>query len=207
MMTRVFRAAICSLSMMLAAGVPAAWAVTAGDTAPAFTATASDGSIVSLSDFAGKTVVLEWTNYHCPFVRKFYDAGKMQELQKSYTDKGVVWLSVISSAPGKQGHLNVANAAEAITVEGGHASHVLLDEAGTVGRAYDAKTTPHMYVITPEGMVAYAGAIDSIPSTKGEDIAKAEHYVVNALDHVLQGEDVTVGATTAYGCSVKYGDS
>ena len=175
-----------------------------GEPAPDFEARASDGAAVSLSDYEGQTVVLEWTNDGCPFVQKHYDSGNMQALQKRADADGVVWLSVISSAPGQQGHVSGAEA-DALTAErGAQPARVLLDEDGTVGRLYAAKTTPHMYVIDPGGTLAYAGAIDTIPSADTADIARADNYVEAALRSVRAGEPVTVSRTQPYGCSVKY---
>jgi len=147
--------------------------------------------------------VLEWTNHDCPFVRKHYDRNNMQQLQKTYTEKGVVWLSVISSAPGKQGHVSPEQAQALTTSRNASPSAVLLDPEGTVGRAYGAKTTPHMYMID-KGTLRYMGGIDSIPSSDPADIPNAEPYLQAAVDAVLAGEKVTKPMTRPYGCSVKY---
>lgn len=177
-----------------------------GQAAPAFTLTDTDGKEVALSDFAGKLVVLEWINHGCPFVKKFYNAGKMQELQKTYGEQGVIWLSICSSAPGRQGHYPPAEF-NAVTQEKGASPYaVLLDEDGQVGRAYGAKKTPHMYVIDADGILAYQGAIDSIRSADASDIPKADNYVVDALEALKAGEDLAVTSTDAYGCGVKYAD-
>jgi len=175
-----------------------------GKPAPAFTATDSNGKTHSLSDFAGKTVVLEWTNHDCPFVKKFYKAGKMQELQRAATADGVVWLSVISSAPGKEGHVTGAAANKLTTDRNAAPTAVLLDEKGTVGNLYGAKTTPHFFIVNSAGVVAYAGAIDSIKSTDSADIASATNYVAQALGELKAGKAVSIPSTQAYGCSVKY---
>lgn len=175
-----------------------------GQPAPAFTLTDSTGKTHSLSDFAGKTVVLEWTNHECPFVKKHYGANNMQAQQRAATAKNVVWLSVNSSAPGMQGHVDGA-AAERIRGEARAVQTAyLLDPAGTAGRAYGAKTTPHMYVIDPKGVLRYAGAIDSIPSADTDDIAKATQYVPQALAELAAAKQVSVAVTRPYGCSVKY---
>lgn len=175
-----------------------------GKPAPAFTATDSNGKTHSLSDFAGKTVVLEWTNHDCPFVKKFYKVGKMQELQRAATADGVVWLSVISSAPGKEGHVS-GEAANKLTKDRNAApTAVLLDEKGTLGQLYGAKTTPHFFIVNGAGNVAYAGAIDSIKSTDSADIASATNYVAQALGELKAGKAVSIPSTQAYGCSVKY---
>lgn len=175
-----------------------------GEPAPAFTLVDSTGQSRSLADFAGKTVVLEWTNHECPFVRKHYGADNMQAQQRAATADQVVWLSINSSAPGQQGHVDGA-AAERVRSEAKAAqSAYLLDPDGSTGRAYGAKTTPHMYVIDPAGVLRYAGAIDSIASTDTDDIAKATQYVPQALAELAAGQPVSVSLTRPYGCSVKY---
>lgn len=179
-------------------------AVKVGEAAPDFTLGGDDGKTHSLADYRGKTVVLEWTNDGCPFVKKQYSSGNMQSLQKTYTGKDVVWLSVVSSAPGKQGHVNAAQAAALSQSRAAAPSHVLLDEKGAVGHLYEAKTTPQMFVVDAAGKLTYAGAIDSIPSADPADIATATPYLKNALDETLAGKPVTVAVTKPYGCSVKY---
>jgi hypothetical protein len=179
-------------------------AATIGEAAPAFAELSTTGETVKLSDFAGKTVVLEWTNDGCPFVRKHYDSGNMQATQAAATADGVVWLTVISSKPGAQGY---ATAAEADALTAKHKAKptaVLLDPDGSMGRAYGAKTTPHMYVISPEGKLVYNGAIDSDPSSDPKDIAGATNYVEAALTAVKAGKAPDPAATVPYGCSVKY---
>ncbi len=175
----------------------------AGTKAPDFTLPSVAGEEHSLSQYEGKIVVLEWINYDCPFVRKFYNPGVMQKWQNEATEKGIVWLSICSSAPGTQGNFSHEEwqrriAAHEVKIP------VLLDESGDVGRAYGAQTTPHMYVINPEGYIVYQGAIDSIRSTSADDIEKADNYVRAAIKAVLAGEEVEVAKTRAYGCSVKY---
>jgi peroxiredoxin len=175
-----------------------------GEPAPGFTGGDTRGERHALSDFRGKTVVLEWTNHDCPFVRKHYDSGNMQQQQRDATGQGVVWLSVISSAPGKQGHVTAAQA-DALTEQRNAApTAVILDERGDIGRLYDAKTTPHMYVIDPDGILVYKGGIDSISSSSPGDIEKATQYVPAALAAVAAGEPVNPAVTRPYGCSVKY---
>jgi peroxiredoxin len=184
--------------------VSTAFAATVGQPAPGFTLTDTNGKEHNLSDFKGKHVVLEWINHDCPFVKKHYNEGHMQQLQKDYTGKGVVWLSICSSAEGKQGHYS-PDKWNAVTAEkGAKPTAVLLDADGTVGKAYAAKTTPHMYVIDPEGILIYAGAIDSVRSTNPGDIEGAENYVRSALDSALAGNKVATPSTPPYGCSVKY---
>ncbi len=175
-----------------------------GETAPDFTAVDSNGQSHSLSDFKGKTVVLEWTNHGCPFVQKHYETGNMQKLQKTYTDQDVIWLSVISSAKGKQGHVSGEEANALTESRGAHPTAVLLDESGAVGKLYDAKTTPHMFVINADGILVYKGAIDDNDSTRHKSVETAENYVVTALDATLKNEPVSVAETQPYGCAVKY---
>lgn len=177
---------------------------TVGETAPEFTLVDSNGNEHSLSDFRGQFVVLEWLNHDCPFVRKFYNVGKMQELQEYYTGKGVVWLSIISSREGEQGHMTPAQINQANADKNVFATAVLIDEPGTVGRMYDARTTPHMFVINPDGVLLYDGAIDNKPTANPADIEGAENYVVAALNAAMNGEPVAVSTTRPYGCSVKY---
>ena len=172
--------------------------------APAFTGTDSNGKDHALADFKGSTVVLEWTNHDCPYTVKHYRSGNMQALQKETTSDGVVWLSVISSAPGTQGYVS-ADKANALTAERNAApSAVLLDPEGTIGRLYDAKTTPHMYIIDPEGTLTYMGAIDDEPGSWGSDPLNAKNYVRLALNDMAAGRDVATPTTRPYGCSVKY---
>jgi len=184
--------------------LPALAAVVPGETAPEFTLTDSKGASHKLSDFRGKLVVLEWLNHECPYVKKHYSGGDMQKLQKEYIAKGVVWLSIISSAPGKQGHRTGPQADADTKDKNAAPTAVLLDPAGEVGQKYGAKTTPEMFVIDKEGKIIYAGAIDSIKSINSADIAKAENHVRQALDAALAGKPVSTPKTQPYGCSVKY---
>jgi peroxiredoxin len=191
----------CLLTLLVA---PAAFALETGKAAPDFTAKASNGKTVKLSDYKGKTVVLEWLNYGCPFVKKHYESKNMQNLQKKYTGDGVVWLSVISSAPGKQGHADAKQAEADRAAHGSNATAILLDEKGEVGKAYGAATTPHMYVIDKSGKLVYQGAIDDKASTDLADVKTATNYVSAALDATKAGKPVAVSQTKAYGCGVKY---
>ncbi len=175
-----------------------------GQAAPAFSAADTQGRPHALDQYKGKWVVLEWTNHECPFVKKHYGSDNMQKLQKAYTARGVVWLTVISSAPGKQGHVTPAQADQLTKERGAAPSAVLLDSEGRMGRAYGAKTTPHMFVIDPAGKLVYAGAIDDTPSTDPADIPAARNYLSAALDAALAGRPVAVATSTPYGCSVKY---
>lgn len=191
---------------LIASTAEAAPAAAIGQAAPAFAGIDSNGETVSLSEFAGKTVILEWTNDGCPFVKKHYaePPANMQGLQKTAADSDVVWLSVISSRPGEQGHVSPERANALTRSRGAAPAHVILDESGDIGRLYGAKTTPHMYIITPQGELAYDGAIDSIPSAKVEDIETATNYVTLALSELAAGGPVTNPVTKPYGCAVKY---
>jgi len=178
--------------------------VTVGEAAPAFVLNDLDGNPRSLADFNGKYVVLEWVNYDCPFVRKHYRSGNMQKLQKTYTGRDVVWLSICSSAPGKQGYFELAELKDRMKEFEVAPTAYLRDPDGNVGRLYEAKTTPHMFVIDPKGVVIYAGGIDNKPSTDLDDIATATNYVSAALDAALGDRKVDVTNSKPYGCSVKY---
>lgn len=191
----------CLLSLLIA---PAAFALETGKPAPEFSAKTSEGKTVKLSDYKGKVVVLEWLNYGCPFVKRHYGAKNMQDLQKKYTAQGAVWLSVISSAPGTQGHSSPKQAEADRKKFGSAASAVLLDEKGEVGKLYGALTTPHMYVIDKSGKLVYQGAIDDNPHADLEETKKAKNYVTEAMEAVNAGKPVAVSQTKAYGCGVKY---
>jgi AhpC/TSA family len=205
--TRLFAvpafAAFCACLLGLADSARSA-AVQIGRPAPDFTATDSQGKAVALSQFRGKTVVLEWTNADCPYTHKHYASGNMQGIQALAKKNDVVWLTVISSAPGKQGYVN-GPAADALTESRGAApSAVLLDPSGTLGRLYGAKTTPHLFVIDKNGALQYMGGIDSIATADAGDIPKAEPYLKEAMLAVAQGGPVAHPVTKPYGCSVKY---
>jgi hypothetical protein len=176
-----------------------------GAPAPAFTLTDSNGRAVSLADFKDKTVVLEWTSHECPYVGKHYRGNNMQTLQKKWTGQGVVWLSVISSAPGEPGHVSPQQANKLTADRGAAPSAVLLDPTGKVGRAFGARTTPHMYVINGEGALVYMGGIDDKPTARLEDLKRARNFVDDALSEMAQGKPVSATAARAYGCSIKYG--
>ena len=191
-------------SALAAFALPAFAAPVVGEAAPAFTAIDADGKTVNLSDYAGKTVVLEWTNDQCPYVKKHYGAGNMQKTQGQAAADGAVWLTIISSAEGKQGHMTgdqaKANAAEKKATP----TTILLDAKGEVGRAYEAKTTPHMFVISGDGKLAYAGGIDDKATADPADIPSAKNFVLAALDDVKNGRPVATPESEPYGCSVKY---
>ncbi len=172
--------------------------------APDFALTNTMGEEVSLSNFSGKYVVLEWTNHLCPYVQKHYGSNNMQSLQTKYKEQDVVWLSIISSAPGKQGYVSAEQANQLTKDRNAYPTHVLFDTDGSVGKLYSAKTTPHMYVVDPDGKLRYAGAIDSIKSANPADIAKADNYLDVAMQALLSGKDVVTKTTPPYGCSVKY---
>jgi peroxiredoxin len=196
-----------AVAAILTAGalvVSTASAAPPGDAAPAFKEADTTGKEVQLSDFRGKTVILEWTNDGCPFVQKHYNSKNMQKTQEAATSDGVVWLSVISSKPGSQGYADAVKANKLTADRGAKPTHVLLDPDGSMGRAYGAKTTPHMYIITPDGKIAYNGAIDSIQSNKVEDIPKATNYVKAALASLEAGKAPDPALTVPYGCDVKY---
>lgn len=177
-----------------------------GAPAPAFSLPDTHGNRHSLSDYAGKWVVLEWLNYGCPFVQKHYRSGNMPRLQEEYGAKGVVWFSVVSSAPGKQGYYEPEEMDARNEENGNKAAAVLLDPDGTVGMAYGAKTTPHMYLIDPAGVLLYNGAIDDRPTSRLSDIEGATNYLVQAMTEAMAGQPVSVPTSQPYGCSVKYGN-
>ncbi len=202
-MKKLSLSALAVFATLVVASSASAQAVV-GHKAPSFNATDSSGKTRSLDEFGGKLVVLEWWNPQCPFVGKHYGSGNMQKLQKEWTGKGVAWLTVDSSAPGQQGYLEAAQANALMKEKGGAPSAILLDPEGKVGKAYGAKTTPHMYVIAKDGTLAYAGGIDDKPSTDQGDIASATNYVGTALAELSSGKPVTTKTSQPYGCSVKY---
>ena len=190
--------------MLRVGATPASAQVRIGDPAPAFTLTDSNGGAASLADFKGKTVVLEWTNHQCPYVGKHYRGNNMQALQKKWTAQGVVWLSVISSAPGEQGHVSPQQANQLTAERGAAPTAVLFDPTGKVGHAYGARATPHMYVVNSEGALVYMGGIDDQPSARLEDLKIARNFVDEALKEIAQGKRVSASGSRAYGCSIKY---
>lgn len=197
--------AVPMAGLTLPAAVHAAAVV--GSPAPDFTATGADGRPVALSAFKGRTVVLEWTNDGCPFVRKHYDAtGNIPRLQKEATAAGVVWLQVISSAPGTQGHVDGPAALKLNQARGAAPSAVVLDPQGRLGRLYGATVTPHLFIVDARGQLVYKGGIDSIPSARADDLAKAEPYVKLALADIAAGRPVAQAVTRPYGCTIKYAD-
>ncbi len=193
-----------AFALVLLLVLPLAGAVQIGEAAPNFTATDSYGHQHSLAQYRGKYVVLEWHNQGCPYTKKHYDSGNMQKLQKLWTSKGVVWFTVISSAPGAQGYVTAAQENDYVKRIGAAPTAVLLDPNGDLGHLYGAKTTPHMFVINPQGQLIYDGAIDDKSTSDQSDIAGATNYVTAALEESIAGKPVAVTATRPYGCSVKY---
>ncbi len=198
---------LASTALVLSFACLSAFAAQVGQPAPAFTATDTGGRTVSLADFKGKHVVLEWVNPGCPFVRKHYDAQNMQGTQKSAAAQGVVWLAVNSTSADHGDYLPPAKMAAWMKRQGAAADATLMDESGQIGRAYGARTTPHMYLIDPKGMLVYAGAIDSKPTANPADIPGATNHVKVALAEALAGKPVSTATTRAYGCTVKYGSA
>lgn len=193
-------ALVCALVF----SVGAAAEVKVDTPAPTFTEKDATGKNLSLADMKGKWVVLEWFNKDCPYVKKHYGSQNMQKLQAEYTKKGVQWMTVISSAEGQQGYMSPADAQANAKALGSAATATLIDADGTMGKAYGAKVTPHMFVINPEGKVVYAGAIDNNDSADPKTIAKSENYVKAALDAGMAGKAITTKTSKAYGCGVKY---
>ena len=172
--------------------------------APLFSAPTADGKTNNLADFHGKTVILEWTNNECPFVKKHYETGNIPNLQKQAAAQDVVWLQIISSAPGKQGFVDGATAKKLNEERGATPTNTLFDPEGTIGRLYIATNTPQFFIINPEGILLYKGAVDSIPSADKADIAKAENYISAALSELATGKAISKNTTKPYGCTVKY---
>jgi len=205
-MTRSFAlpaAAFLGFALLIPADRAQAAAIV-GQPAPDFTLTDASGKSHALSAYKGKWVVLEWVNFECPFVKKHYGTGNMQKLQGAAIARGAVWLSVNSSASGKQGNYSPETVISMLKERNAQPSAYLLDSDGTMGRAYGAKTTPHMYVIDPKGTLMYAGGIDDKATTDAADVATAKNYVQAALDEAMAGKRVSTPTSTPYGCSVKY---
>src|SRR5271155_138248 len=188
---------LCAAPLLIAAAK-------VGDPAPEFTATASNGKTFRLADYRGKYVVLEWHNNGCPYVGKHYNSGNMQKLQKQWTGRGVVWFTILSSAPGNQGYMTASEENGYLAKEHAAPTAALLDPTGQIGHLYDAKTSPQMVVINPQGVVIYDGAIDDRPTTDLQDVQGATNYVSLALEQAMAGKPVQTPATRPYGCSVKY---
>jgi len=177
-----------------------------GERAPEFMGVDSKGNPVSLSDFTGKPLILEWTNHRCPYVKKHYKSGNMQRIQRQLTEAGAVWVSVISSAPGKPGQVDGAKADALTASRGSYADKILLDSDGTIGRLYGAKTTPHIFLIDAQSTVRYMGAIDDQPSTRKSSLVGARNYLLQAWQELSEGKTITLASTKPYGCTVKYSD-
>ncbi len=202
-LSRHIATAVAFSAALLTAGVASA-APEVGKAAPGFTGTDTAGKTWSLAELKGKPVILEWTNHDCPYVVKHYESGNMQALQREATEAGYVWLSVISSAPGKQGHVSGEQAEELTETRNAAPTAVLLDGEGSIGKAYGARTTPHMFVIDQDGTLAYMGGIDDKATTKLADVEGSENYVRLAMADLASGQPVANAVTRPYGCSVKY---
>jgi hypothetical protein len=200
------RHALCILATAALPLAAQAFGTAIDQPAPAFTGKAADGSAIDLARYRGRTVVLEWTNHDCPFVRKHYESGNIPRLQKEATAQGVIWLQVISSAPGRQGFVDGATARKLNAARGAAPSDIVLDPEGRIGALYGAQTTPHLFIVDAGGVLVYKGGIDSIASARKEDIAQADNYVTLALADLAAGRKVAHASTRAYGCSVKYAD-
>lgn len=197
---------LVSLILMCLFGAGAAASPTNGELAPDFTGLTMTGEEIRLSDYRGQPVVLEWTNHECPYVRKHYGSGNMQKTQRALTEDGAVWISIVSSAPGKQGHVTAAQAQRLTAERGVYADLVILDPEGEIGRLYAAKTTPHMFIIDDSGVLQYQGAIDDKPSANPRSLEGAKNHVLAAWTELQSGDTVSEPQTKPYGCSVKYPD-
>jgi len=204
-MTKPFLGSTIAILAVLIA-LSTAWAARVGEPAPEFTATDTNGQVHKLSDYHGKFVVLEWSNRGCPYTQKHYNSGNMQRLQREWTGRGVIWLTVISSAPGKQGYVTASEENAYLKQVNAAPTAVLLDPTGALGHLYDAKTTPHIFIISAQGTLIYNGAIDDRPTTDLADVNGAKNYVSAALDDATSGKPVSVATSRPYGCSVKYPD-
>ena len=202
---RTFSSSV-ALAAISAGATQAHAAATVGQAAPDFMATDALGKTHKLSDFKGKHVVLEWTNPGCPFVVKHY-SGNMQALQKEFTVRGVVWLAITSTEKGSYEYFPPAKLMNWVNDKQAKPTALLMDEPGKIGQLYNAKTTPHMYIINPQGVLVYSGAIDSVPSARVDDIKTATNYVRQGLNEALSGKSISVASTRSYGCSVKYKDA
>lgn len=204
MLRRHFSSAVLATLALAGTSLTAHAAAEIGQAAPAFSAQGADGKTINLADYKGKTVVLEWTNHDCPFVKKHYESGNIPSLQKDAAAKGIVWLQVISSAAGEQGQVDGPTAIKLNSSRSSQPAGTVLDPQGTLGKLYGAQTTPHIFIIDAQGKLAYKGGIDSIASSNKADIAKADKYVVNALTAITSNQKVAQASTRPYGCSVKY---
>jgi peroxiredoxin len=203
---------VAIVTIALAMAATTAWALKVGSAAPDFSGKDSHGKTQTLSQYRGKFVVLEWTNHDCPYTKKHYESGNMEAMQKKWTERGVIWLSIISSAPGKEGFMTATEENQYLAKMHASPTAVILDTSGQIGHLYEAKTTPHMFVIDPTGKLIYEGAIDDHPAVYDSPaqtvalIKSAKNYVDEALGQAMAGKPVTDPVTRPYGCSVKYGD-
>jgi len=204
MAKRLSKSILSILGVLIA--LSSAWAARVGEPAPDFTATDSNGEVHKLSEYKGKFVVLEWTNRGCPFTQKHYNSRNMQSLQREWTSRGVIWLTVVSSGPGKQGYVTAPEENAYLKQVNAAPTAVLLDPTGALGHLYDAKTTPHMFIISPQGTLIYNGAIDDRPTSDLADVNGAKNYVTAALGEATSGKPVSNPTSRPYGCSVKYAD-
>ena len=202
--SRHFLAAVIAAAILAAVAAAPVLAARIGQQAPDFTATASNGQTYKLSDLRGKFVVLEWHNNGCPYTQKHYNSGNMQRLQKEWTAKGVIWFTVISSAPGQQGYVTAMQENDYVKRMNAAPTATLLDPTGQVGHLYDAKTTPQMILISPDGVMLYDGAIDNRPTEDPSSLAGANNYIAAALTEALAGKPISKPTSRPYGCSVKY---
>jgi peroxiredoxin len=198
---------LTAFTALAVVAAPVSAAAVVGKPAPNFKLADLNGKPVNLSNFRGKTVVIEWNNPECPFVKKHYGSGNMQKTQAAAAKDGVVWLTINSSAPGNQGHMSAAEAKAFVAKAGARPTAYLLDPGGVVGKTYDAKTTPHMFVVNKAGTVVYAGGIDDKPTPNPADVKSARNHVLAALSEVKGGKAVSVATSRPYGCAVKYKDS
>lgn len=203
-MKQTLLVSLISASLSFLAVSAASAAATVGQPAPAFALTDTNGKAVNLADYKGKTVVLEWHNPECPFVKKHYDSANMQGLQSKYTKDGVVWLAVSSTEPGHQDYKKPDVMNGILKTSKASPTAYLMDDSGATGKSYGAKTTPHMYIISAQGTLVYAGGIDDKRSSNVADIKTAKNFVAAALDEIKAGKPVSVATSTPYGCSVKY---
>jgi hypothetical protein len=201
---RKILSALAVTGLVVLTGLSVAWAARVGEPAPDFTATDTNGKVHKLSEYRGKFVVLEWTNRGCPYTQKHYNSGNMQRLQREWTGKGIIWLTVISSAPGEQGYVTAPEENAYLQEVKAAPTAVLLDPSGAVGHLYDAKTTPHMFIVNSQGTLIYNGAIDDRPTTDLSDINGAKNHVSASLQEATSGKPVSNPTTRPYGCSVKY---
>jgi len=201
---RKIPSALAVTGLVVLTGLSVAWAARVGEPAPDFTATDTNGKVHKLSEYRSKFVVLEWTNRGCPYTQKHYNSGNMQRLQREWTGTGIIWLTVISSAPGEQGYVTAPEENAYLQEVKAAPTAVLLDPSGAVGHLYDAKTTPHMFIVNSQGTLIYNGAIDDRPTTDLSDINGAKNYVSASLQEATSGKPVSNPTTRPYGCSVKY---